>query len=256
VRTLRVIQALAVRSIKQTFRRPQFLAPILLFPSVLLAVNVGNAGSAVDLPQFPDSGFLDFELAGSMLQGTMLAGVSGGIALALDIELGFSDRLIAAPISRFAMVLGRLAATGVFGALTACWFLLGGLIFGAEIEAGLPGAALIVALVALTSIAFGGIGAALALKSGTVSVVQGVFPIVFVILFLSSAFFPEVLMTEPARTIAEYNPFSYLAEGFRDPVISSISIEPLAKCLGSLALIGAIGIGLSGVALRSRLRTG
>ena len=50
-----------------------------------------------------------------MIQSTLLAGNSGGIALALDIEIGFIDRLLAAPISRVAIVLGRLAATAVAG---------------------------------------------------------------------------------------------------------------------------------------------
>ena len=49
--------------------------------------------------------------------------VSGGIALALDIEIGFIDRLVAAPIPRAAIVLGRLVATAVLGALSGVWFL-------------------------------------------------------------------------------------------------------------------------------------
>ena len=38
--TLRVIGALGLRSIKQTFRRPQLMAPILIFPTLLLAIQV------------------------------------------------------------------------------------------------------------------------------------------------------------------------------------------------------------------------
>ena len=92
----------ARRSIRQTFRRPQLIAPIIVFPTLLLAVQTGGAGRAVDLPGFPEvNGFLDFMLAGAMIQSTLLAGNSGGIALAVDIEMGFTDRLMAAPISRF-----------------------------------------------------------------------------------------------------------------------------------------------------------
>ena len=58
----------------------------------------------------------------------------------------------------------------------------------------MPGALVVLVLVGLNAIAWGTIGAALALNSGSPSVAQGVFPIVFVILFLSSAFFPR----EPA----------------------------------------------------------
>ena len=61
------------------------------------------------------NGFLDFILAGAMIQSTLLAGNSGGIALAVDIEMGFTDRLLAAPISRYAIVLGRLAGRRSLG---------------------------------------------------------------------------------------------------------------------------------------------
>jgi ABC-2 type transport system permease protein len=254
---LRVIGALGVRSIKQTFRRPQLMAPIVVFPSLLLAIQVGGAGSAVNLPQFPQvNGFLDFMLAGAMIQATMLAGNSGGIALAVDIEMGFTDRLLAAPISRFAMVLGRLAGTAALGALTAVWFIAIGLIFGARIEEGIPGALLIVVLVSLSAIAFGGIGAAVALRSGSASVVQGLFPLVFVILFLSSAFFPEALLLEPAQSVSRWNPLSLIVDGIRDPVISTLTAADFLQGIAAIALIGAIGLGLSAMALRHRLRTG
>jgi ABC-2 type transport system permease protein len=253
----RVVAALGARSVKQTFRRTQLMAPILVFPTLLLAIQTGGAGSAVDLPQFPKvDSFLAFLLAGAMMQSTLLAGNSGGIALAVDIEMGFTDRLLAAPISRFAIVLGRLAGTAALGVVTALWFIAIGLIFGASIGAGIPGAILIVVLTSLSAIAFGGLGAAVALRAGRASVVQGLFPLVFVILFLSSAFFPANLMLEPASSVAEYNPLSFVVDGIRDLIVSQLSAEALWKAIGSIALIGALGISLSALALRRRLRTG
>ncbi len=253
----RVVAALGRRSITQTFRRPQLLAPIIIFPTLLLAVQTGGAGSAVNLPAFPEvNGFLDFMLAGAMIQSCLLAGNSGGIALAVDIEMGFTDRLLAAPISRFAIVLGRLAGTAALGAFSAVYYLALGLIFGAQIEEGVSGVFLMIAFVTLSAIAFGGIGAAIALRSGSASVVQGVFPLVFVILFLSSAFFPVELMSEPASTIAEYNPVSFIVEGVRDPVISTLTGADAAKAFGSIVGIGVFSLLLSAQALRHRLRTG
>jgi ABC-2 type transport system permease protein len=254
---LRVIASLGARSVKQTFRRPQLMAPIIVFPTLLLAIQVGGAGRGIELPGFPPvNGFLDFILAGAMIQSTLLAGNSGGIALAVDIEMGFTDRLLAAPISRFAIVLGRLAGTAALGALAAIWFIAIGLVFGARIDQGVPGVVVMIVFVVLSAIAFGGLGAAVALRTGRASVVQGLFPLVFVILFLSSAFFPANLMLEPAATVARYNPLSFIVEGIRDPVISSLSLEAFAKAIGSIALVGAISIGLSALALRRRLRTG
>jgi ABC-2 type transport system permease protein len=254
---LRVVAGLGRRSLKQTFRRPQFLAPILLFPSLFLAVNTGGAGRAVDLPGFPEvAGFLDFELAGAILQSTMLAGVSGGIALALDVEMGFLDRLVAAPIPRWAIVVGRLTGTAALGVVAAVWFLLGGLLFGAEVRAGPLGALAVLVLASLSALGFGGIGAALALWSGRASVVQGIFPLVFVILFMSSAFFPRELLSEPATSIAGWNPLSYVAEGLREPVVFGLSGGPLLRGLAGVALLGAIGGVVCALGLRSRLRAG
>ena len=254
---LRVIGALGWRSVKQTFRRPQLFAPIIVFPTLLLAIQTGGAGRAVDLEGFPEvNGFLDFMIAGAMVQACLLAGNSGGIALAVDLEMGFTDRLFAAPISRYAIVFGRLAATAALGAVTAVWFIAVGLAFGAEIEGGVLGALLIIVLVALSAMAFGGLGAAVALYAGRASVVQGLFPLVFVILFLSSAFFPANLMLDPASTIAEYNPLSFIVEGIRDVVIGGLEVGAVAEALGAIALVAAISIGLSALALRRRLRLG
>ena len=253
----RVVAALGMRSVRQTFRRPQLVSPILIFPTLLLAVQTGGAGSAVNLPGFPEvDGFLDFMIAGAMIQSTLLAGNSGGIALAVDLEMGFTDRLFSAPISRFAIVLGRLAGTAALGAFTALWFIAIALVFGVQFEGGVAGAALMVLFVTLSAVAFGALSAAIALYTGQASVVQGLFPLVFVILFLSSAFFPAKLMLEPAASVAEYNPLSFIVEGIREQVIGGFGLGGFAETLGAIALVGGASIALSAVALRHRLRVG
>jgi ABC-2 type transport system permease protein len=253
----RVVKALGMRSVRQTFRRPQLIAPIIVFPTLLLAIQTGGASGAVELPGFPPvQSFLQFMLAGAMMQSLMLAGNSGGIALAVDIEMGFTDRLFAAPIPRFAIVLGRLAGTAALGLFASVWFLVIGLVFGAEIEGGVPGALLAIALVTAAALAVGGIGAAIALRTGSASVVQGLFPLVLVVLFLSSAFFPQELMIEPAKTIAEYNPLSFVAEGVREPIISGIDAADTLYAVLSILGIVLLGLALSARALRHRLRVG
>ncbi len=254
---LRVVRALGLRSVRQTFRRPQLMAPILVFPTLLLAIQTGGAGSAVELPGFPPvQSFLQFMLAGAMMQSLMLAGNSGGIALAVDIEMGFTDRLFAAPIPRYAIVLGRLAGTAALGLFAALWFLAVGLIFGAEIHSGVPGALIAIVLVTATAMAVGGLGAAIALRTGSASVVQGLFPLVLVVLFLSTAFFPESLMIEPAKTIAAYNPLSFIVEGIRNPIVAEINASDLLYAVLAIAGIVLVGLALSASALRHRLRAG
>ena len=254
---LRVVGALGMRSVRQTFRRPQLIAPIVIFPTLLLAIQTGGAGSAVELPGFPPvDSFLQFMLAGAMMQSLMLAGNSGGIALAVDIEMGFTDRLFAAPISRFTIVLGRLVGTAALGLFAALWFLAIGLVFGAPVEGGVPGALVAILLTTIGAMSIGGIGSAIALRTGQASIVQGLFPLVFVVLFLSTAFFPEQLMVEPARSIAAYNPLSFVVEGIREPIVEGVDAGDTLAALAAVAAISAFSLLLSARALRHRLRTG
>jgi ABC-2 type transport system permease protein len=254
---LRVVRGLGMRSVRQTFRRPQLMAPIVVFPTLLLAIQTGGAGAAIDLPGFPPvQSFLQFMIAGAMMQSMMLAANSGGIALAVDIEMGFTDRLFSAPIPRFAIVLGRLAGTAALGLFSALWFLAIALIFGAHIDGGAPGLLLAILLITASALAVGAIGAAIALRTGSASVVQGLFPLVLVVLFLSSAFFPVGLMIEPAQTIARYNPFSLIVSGVRDPIISGVSLRETVEALLAICGIAALGLILSARALRHRLRVG
>ncbi len=253
----RVVAILGRRSVMQTFRRPQLMAPLIIFPTLLLAIQTGGAGRAVDLPGFPQvQSFLAFMLAGAMIQSTLLAGNSGGIALAVDIEMGFTDRLLVAPIPRFAIVLGRLAGTAALGLFTAIWFLAIGYIFGVRVEEGVIGIVVMILFVVASAIAFGSIGAAIALRTGSASVVQGLFPLVFVILFLSTAFFPEVLLQEPAQTIAHYNPASFIVNAIRDPVISSFTTADMLKGMLGAGIVAAVGFTLAAAAMRHRVRVG
>lgn len=251
--TLRVVASLGRRSVLQTFRRPQLAAPLLVFPTLLLAIQSAGVGAAVNLPGFPPvDSFFQFMLPAAMIQSALFGGNAAGIALAVDIETGFTDRLLAAPIPRFTIVAGRLAGTAALGTFTALWFLAIGLIFGAPIEEGVPGALVMIALVTLSAIAFGTVGAALALRTGSASIVQGTFPLVFVVLFLSTAFFPEDLLVEPTRTIAKYNPLSFICDAVRDPVISTLSASELALGLAAIALVAGFGTILSLQAMRRR----
>lgn len=255
VSNIRVVLALAGRALNASFRRPQFLAPLVMFPSLFLAVNVGGLHRTTNLPGFPHvRGFLDFQLAGAMTQSLLLGGVAIGIATALEIEGGFFDRLVAAPISRLAIVGGRLAAGGAIASLQVTYFLTLGLIFGAHIEGGIPGVLCVYAIGTLAGVGFGAIGQALALRARSASTVQGIFPLVFVILFLSDAFFPKNLLSSPSDTIAKYNPLSYIADGMRHPIIDSVDASSLLNGLAAAAGVALVAGGLAIMALRGRLR--
>jgi ABC-2 type transport system permease protein len=247
--------ALARRTLRGALRRPQFLAPLVIMPTLFLAINTGGLHRTTDLPGFPHvDGFLDFQLAGAMTQSLLLGGVMQGIGTALEIEGGFFDRLVASPIPRVAIVLGRILAGTAIAAAQVAWFLLLGLVFGVSIHGGVPGALLVLSTGAIAGTAFAALGVVLALRARNASTVQGIFPLVFVVLFVSSAFFPRGLLEPPADWLARYNPLSYVADGMRDPIISSVSAGPVLEGLAAAALLVAVFVALAVASLRGRLR--
>jgi ABC-2 type transport system permease protein len=193
-------------------------------------------------------------LAASVLQGVIFGSVTGGAALAVDIETGFFDRLLASPTSRVSILIGRLAGNALFGSIEALFFTLVMIPFGVNIRSGPAGIAVITLAGGLIGLSIGGFMAAMALRTGSAEAVQGVFPLLFVSMFFSSAFFPRETMKGIYRTIANYNPLSHLYEGMRDLVISGWSFDAVLKSLLIPVGIGCVSIPLALLALRRRLR--
>jgi ABC-2 type transport system permease protein len=251
----RVSFALARRATRNLLRRPQFLAPLVIFPSLFLAVNVGGLHRTTSLPGFPEvHGFLDYQLAAALTQSLLLGGISQGIAAALEIEGGFFDRLAAAPIPRLAIVLGRLGAGAVIAAIQVVFFLLLGLVFGAHIAGDVPGVLVVLAIGVVAGTGFSALGVALALRARSASTLQGIFPLVFVILFLSSAFFPRSLLEAPIDVVAQWNPLSYIANGMREPIIDSVQASSVLEGLAAGAGVTLVAVLLAVAALRGKLR--
>jgi ABC-2 type transport system permease protein len=251
----RAVVALARRALVNAFRKPQFLAPLVIFPSLFLAINVGGLGATRSLDGFPQvDGFLDYQLSAAILQSLLLGGVSSGIAVALDIEGGFFDRLAASPTPRMALVLGRVLASSVIATIQVGYFLILGLAFGATVKGGIVGVLCVLLVGVVAGTGFGALGVLIALRARSASTVQGIFPLVFVVLFISSAFFPLELLSSPADVIAQYNPLSLIADAMRQPIAFSNELWPVLQGLLAAAVLAAASIGLSLLALRGRLR--
>ncbi len=252
--TLGQIGLLAGRSVLHAMRAPAQLVFPIVFPLILLAVNTSGLDAATKLPGFPTASYLDFALAVPFMQGALFAALNGGQDLARDIENGFLDRLALTPMSGAALLVGQLGGALFTGIVSAFLYLLTGLAFGAGIEAGVGGALLLIVLAVTICMAFACFGTFVALRAGSGQAVQGFFPLFFVLLFLSSAFFPRELIEQDwFRTIATYNPVSYMVEGIRSLVITGWDAGALWPAFGGAAAAIVFFLALSAHALRTRL---
>jgi ABC-2 type transport system permease protein len=245
---------LARRSVLRTLRQPSQIVPALVFPLFLLAVNSGGLKDATDLPGFPTDSYLTFALAVPFIQGALFSVMNAGTDLARDIETGFLNRLALTPLRGAALLSGLLAGAVLLGLLQALTYLLVGLTAGAELAAGLGGALVIVALSVTITVGFGTIGLFAALRTGSGEVVQGLFPVFFVFLFLSSMALPlDLIESQWFHDVASANPVSYLLEAFRSLLIDGWEIDELALGFGIALAILAGGMLAAASALRTRL---
>lgn len=238
---------LAQRSVLRTLRKPATVIPAIAFPMLLLAVYASGLGPASNLQGFPADSYLNFIFVFPLVQGAVFAAISSGTDLANDIESGFLNRLSLTPMRPVSLLSGMLAGVVALGLVQGVVFLTIGTIAGVEIEAGILGVPVILLFSVLVALGFGGIGAIFALRTGSAEAVQGMFPLIFVSLFLSSMIFPrDLIENDWFRAIATVNPVSYIAEGIRSLIISGWNVQELG--LGLLAAGGLVVIGLLGAA--------
>jgi ABC-2 type transport system permease protein len=242
------------RSILAIARQPSVVVPSLLFPLFFVALGTSAFSQAIDIPGFPQvDSFLDFALAGAIVQGVLFGSIVSATALATDIENGFFDRLLAAPASRTSILVGRLAGGMAYGGFQTILFVAVLLPFGLSVKSGPIGVVLLVVGGVLVALAIGGLMSAVAIRTGSSEAVQGSFPMLFILLFFSSTFFPRETMSGLYRQIANVNPISYLAEGFRSLTIDDLSVTAAAQVVLIPSALATGTLALSLLALRARL---
>ncbi len=238
--------ALGGRALRETWRTPEALLPTLFIPLFFLVVNVGQAGEI-----FPSSttGFLEgqgyaaFQLPSSLL----VAGSFGSAALFLveDIEGGYFDKLRASPVSRSAIVLGRLISEFAKALLIATAILLLALPFGVSIASGPAGAVLVVALTALWSVVFVGFMQLVALKTRSAAATQSMGLVFFPLLFLTPNFVPRELLTRPMEIAATLNPVTYVMEALRSLILADFAWGDVLPGVAVVAVLGVVMVALN-----------
>ena len=245
---------LGYRSVVRTTRQPANIVFALVFPLALMLVNSGGLEPATEIPGFPTDSFLAFALAVPFVQGALFSTMNAGTDLARDIQTGFLDRLGLTPMRGSALIAGQLVGVVTLGLLQAAVYVTAGIVAGVDIATGAPGVAAILALAALYSLGFGAVGTLLALRTGSGEAIQGYFPFLFALLFVSSMNMPrDLIEVDWFRAVAGLNPVSYMLEGVRALVIEGWDATALALAVAISLAIAAVGLAGSVAGLKTRL---
>ncbi|MGL5908726.1 MAG: ABC transporter permease, partial [Phycicoccus sp.] len=100
----------AWRSLVGATRQPQILVFSLIQPVMFVLLFVYVFGGAITVP---GGSYVDYLMPGIFVQTAIFAGVTTGVGLADDLRLGVIDRFRTLPMSRTAVLAGRVVGDAV-----------------------------------------------------------------------------------------------------------------------------------------------
>jgi ABC-2 type transport system permease protein len=222
------------RSIKKFLRSPMLFLLSLLTPLMFLGVFTQAFSSLGNFPGFPSGGYLEFAVAGIILMMGFSTAMQSGSAIIEDIDSEFLSKLLVTPVSRPAILLGRLLSDAVRVIIQSSILLGLASLMGANFETGIPGILLILLMMALFAIAWSAFSLALGLTSKSAETIMGLnMFLTFPLTFISTAFMPLALLPDWMQTLAKINPISYAANALR--ALTSTGFE-----WGTLLFSGAV----------------
>lgn len=248
------VRLLSRRSIRGALSSPAGYMPGIVMPLLLITINSAALQSATRIPGFPADRFLDFILVMTFMQGALFATSTAGLGLVRDIESGFLDRLALTPMRAGALVIAQISGAIFIALASSLLYVAIGLTFGVDFKAGALGILALLGLAGWTAFSFATLGAWLALRSGSSEALQGVFPLLFATLFLSTLNMPrELIEADWFRAITLVNPVSYMVDGMRSLIITGWDGTALIEAVIVLTIVSIIGVSGCATALRTRM---
>jgi ABC-type multidrug transport system permease subunit len=246
---LRSTWALMRRGINEVARVPMAAVPGVLAPSIFMCGLAAVFGNLTLLPGFTTDDYLAFILPVGFLQGAGFTGAATGVNLARDIEQGWFDRLLVAPVPRPVLLLGPILGGVTRALVPVTVVLIAGLALGAEITGGAAGVLALYAAAAGFCVAAALWGVFIALTFRTQQAGPLMQQGVFLAVFLSTAYTPQVLLRGWLEDAAHFNPTSQILQLGRQATVSGIEPGLAHTWPGLVALLG-LWIVLGALALR------
>jgi ABC transporter DrrB family efflux protein len=217
---------------------PEQLVGMTIQPLMFLVLFVYVFGGAI---AGSSREYLQFALPGILVQGIAFTGFQTALGLNVDFQRGLIDRFRSLPISRSAVVGGRILADAV-RVLWGVFIITGfGMALGFRFHGGFAGAIGALALATLFGVtvcwpmAFIGVAA----KSPE-AVNTGGFLVILPLTFASSVFAPASSMPGWLQAFVKVNPITKVVDATRGLMLGGPVARPLWQSLVWMAIITAV----------------
>lgn len=241
------IESILDRNLTRLVRNPTLLGTLLVEPVIFFLVfSQAFQKLGVFLPS-SSGGYLAYLTPGILMMAALVTSPQSGVSFANDLNSGFLSKMLVTPVSRPAILLGRLMADIPVVVAQSAITLVAAIGLGVRISTGVAGVLLILLTVAFLELALSGVFLAVGMatrKTETVTALSGFLGLPLI--FLSSTMFPISFLPSWAQTAADYNPFTYASNVARDLIQGGLTLGALAS---AYALIGIIAIASLAVTL-------
>ncbi|MBN9494543.1 ABC transporter permease [bacterium] len=239
------------RALREAIRQPGNEIANAFIPIFFYVVTIGAIGD-VAKEAFNVADYKGFQLPVAILQGAAGISSGAGLAMTLDIQSGYFEKLLLTSTPRFAIVLGRMFGDAIKSMILTIVIIVLALAVGSGFETGPVGVIALVLAAGLFALAYSGMGMAIALKTGSPQAAQAGFILFFPLLFLAPTFAPLDVFADWLAAIARVNPITYLLDGMRVLIVSGWDGLALLKGAAAIAGIGIVTFTMTGLAMRGR----
>ena len=228
-----------VRQLRNLMREPIWIALMVIQPLIWLLLY-GQLFSRVGALRGGADSYVEFLAPGIICMNAFFGGSWSGMAMISDLDRHVIDRFLAAPASRFAIILSQVVRAGLIAVFQAVLLLVLGLALGVRVHGGLPGWLVVFAASALLAMAFAGFshGIALLVRKEASMIAAANF-VGLPLMFLSAILIPPRQMPHWIEQLSRFNPVNWGVHAARNAIVAGGDWGASSMYLGLLVAASA-----------------
>lgn len=239
--TLAAAGAIYVRNMKKLTRIPILIFFSLFQPLLFLFLMGQTFKRVVQLPGFPYDSYLAWFAPSVVMMTTLNSSFQSGMGTVDDLESGFLDKMLTAPVPRSAILLGKIASDATRMMIQVIIIIGVSYLLGFRMNTGVAGTLLTLVIAAGFGVAWAGLSntVALATRNSEATMMFGIL-FTFPVLFMSNAMMPEFFLPDWLKTVSKYNPASHVIDAVRALANAGFDWALVGKAAGIMALVAVL----------------
>ncbi len=228
---------MTLRQLRMLFRQPVWIAITLIQPIIWILLYGQAYKNIIRLGTFGTGNYLTYLTPGIVVMTALFSGGWNGFGVIEDIDRGVMDRFLVTPVSRGAIIIGRLVQLAIIAVIQSAILLVIGAITGASYST-IAGLIVLIFAAVLLGATFGGLSNAMSVVvRREETVIAAVNFVILPLTFLSTVFLSQKILPPWIRSVSRVNPVNWAVEAGRAAVFPSPDWGLIATRIGLLVLL-------------------